>query len=59
MLLNIAGYKHVTNIGISKFGEGCPHLQSLYLLGCYKVTDVGISNITNACEIVKPQMLGY
>ena len=43
----------ITDVGITKIGEGCPQLQLLSLSNCSKVTDVGISNITNACEIIK------
>ena len=44
----------ITNVGITKIGEGCPQLQSLDLSWCSKVTDVGISNITDACQIHEP-----
>ena len=44
----------ITNVGITKIGEGCPQLQSLNLSYCSQVTDVGIANITNAYEIRKP-----
>ena len=44
----------ITDVGITKIGEGCPQLQSLNLYKCSKVTDVGISNITDACQIHEP-----
>ena len=39
----------VTDSGISKIGEGCLQLQSLYLEGCDQVTDVGILKIGEGC----------
>ena len=44
----------VTDVGITKIGEGCPQLKSLYLSYCDKVTDVGMTNITDECKIIKP-----
>ena len=40
----------VTDVGITKIGEGCPQLKSLYLDSCWKVTDVGITKIAEGCS---------
>ena len=51
--LDLSGSYHfpmkITDVGISKIGEGCPQLQSLNLTGCSQVTDVGISKIRKGC----------
>ena len=40
----------ITNVGITKIGEGCPQLQSLNLAYCVEVTDVGITKIGGGCS---------
>ena len=53
--LDLCGSYHflmkITNVGITKIGEGCPQLQSLDLFGCNQVTDVGISKIGEECTV--------
>ena len=39
----------MTDVGITKIGEGCPQLQELYLDSCTEVTDAGISKIKEGC----------
>ena len=39
----------MTDVGITKIGEGCPQLQSLNLYYCSQVTDVGITKIGEGC----------
>ena len=39
----------ITDVGISKIGEGCPQLQELNLIFCSQVTDVGITKIGEGC----------
>ena len=39
----------ITDVGISKIGEGCPQLLSLNLYFCEQVTDVGITKIGEGC----------
>ena len=40
----------ITDVGISKIGEGCPQLQKLYLDSRAEVTDAGISKIKEGCQ---------
>ena len=51
--LDLCGSYHflmkITNVGITKIGEGCPQLQLLNLTYCVKVTDVGITKIGEGC----------
>ena len=47
--LNLIGCREVTDVGITKIGEGCPQLQSLNLCECEEVTDVGITKIGEGC----------
>ena len=51
--LNLDYCKQVTDVGISKIGEGCPQLQSLNLSGCKKLTDFGISKIEDGCRVFR------
>ena len=51
--LNLSCCSQVTDVGITKIGEGSPQLQSLNLSGTYecrmKITDIGILKIAQGC----------
>ena len=58
--LSISDYcSQVTDVGISKIGEGCPQLQSLNLYNCKEGTDVGITKIGEGCPQLQSLNLAF
>ena len=51
--LTLWNCEQVTDVGITKIGEGCPNLQSLTLYNCEQVTDVGITKIAEGCPKIQ------
>ena len=57
--LELSYCRAVSDVGISKIGEGCPELRSLHLEDCHKVTDAGISKIGEGCRQLQSLDLSY